>query len=238
MIHQTSRKQTISTLSNIKVLLADDHSVVREGLRSLLDAERDIIVVGEAKTGREALQMALDLQPDIMLMDIAMPLLNGMEATRQMQVAAPHIKVVALSAHNDDVYVEQMVAVGARGYLVKQTSFKIVAEAIRSVHQGKFYFSQSINSKFNNEDWKFPSPGASPLRKSLALSSREAEVLQLIAEGSANKQIASHLEISIKTVEKHRQHLMSKLNIHDTAGLTRYAIGAGIIESSVHLAAI
>jgi DNA-binding NarL/FixJ family response regulator len=231
VIHSSMNTASETSKNGIDVLLADDHTLVREGLRSLLDSEFGINVVGEAKTGREALQMALQLQPDIVLMDVAMPLLNGVEATRQLQDAAPHIKVLVLSAHSDDAYVERVLSSGARGYLAKQSSFQILAEAIRTVHQGKLYLSRNIEGKFLNQTKKYPAPGFAYLKKRPALSSRELEVLQLIAEGKANKQIASILEISIKTVEKHRQNLMNKLDIHDTAGLTRYAIGAGVIES-------
>jgi DNA-binding NarL/FixJ family response regulator len=158
-----------------------------------------------------------------------------MEATRQLRASLPDTKILILSAHSDDAYVEQMIALGASGYLIKQTSFQILSTAIREVHKGNKFFSPSIDNHFRNHDWKATDRG-DPLKKKLVpLSSREVEVLQLISEGSANKQIASALGISIKTVEKHRQHLMAKLHIHDTAGLTRYAISAGIIESSVQL---
>lgn len=222
-------------MKQITVLLADDHEVVRKGLRALLEAEADIEVIGEAETGRQALQMALKFRPAVILMDIAMPLLNGLEATRQLQAAVPESKVLILSAHSDDAYVEQVIAMGARGYLIKQTSFQILSTAIREVNKGNMFFSPSISDHFRNHDWKSADPGMSPKKKLAALSAREAEVLQLIAEGKANKQIAGELEISIKTVEKHRQNLMGKLHIHDTAGLTRYAISAGIIENSVQV---
>ena len=218
----------------IKVLLADDHSIVREGLRALLESEKDIEVIGEAETGRDVLILAVKLKPDIILMDIAMPLLNGMEATRQLKTLAPNSKVLVLSAHSDAAYVEKMLGLGIRGYLIKQNSFKILATAIREVNMGNMYFSPTIATHFQNQDWKTILPKNAPLKNLAPLSSREMEVLQLVAEGNANKKIASLLTLSIKTVEKHRQHLMSKLNIHDTAGLTRYAISSGIIENIVH----
>jgi DNA-binding NarL/FixJ family response regulator len=218
----------------ITVLMAEDHAVVREGLRALLAAESDIEVIGEAENGRQAVSMALKLRPAVMVMDIAMPLLNGLEATRQILDAVPEIKVLVLSAHGDDAYVEHIMALGAAGFLIKQTSFETLSRAIRDAHQGKKYFSPAIAEHFRNRDWKLQQGKEQVMRKRLpALSAREAEVLQLITEGLANKQVAAELRISIKTVEKHRQHLMQKLNIHDTAGLTRYAIAAGIIESSV-----
>jgi len=220
-------------MKRITVLLAEDHMVVREGFRKLLAAEADLEVVGEAQTGRQAVALARKLRPAVVVMDIAMPLLNGLEATRQIRKAIPGTKVLILSAHNDDAYVEQAIAFGAVGFLVKQTSSHDLSRAIREVQNGNTFFSPSIAGRLHNQ--KSPN-GGGPLKKKLAhLSSRELEVLQLIAEGKANKQTAAELGISIKTVEKHRQNLMSKLNIHEISGLTRYAIAAGIIESSVQL---
>jgi DNA-binding NarL/FixJ family response regulator len=212
----------------ITVLLAEDHLVVREGLRALLRSESDIEVVGEAQDGRRAVQLAKSLLPAVVVMDIAMPLLNGLEATRQILKAAPATRVLILSAHGDDEYVEQTAALGAAGYLIKQTSAHLLAKAIRDVHAGKTVFSPAISRRLLDRHQR--SPG-----RLAGLSSREVEVLQLIAEGKANKQAAAELGISIKTVEKHRQNLMGKLDIHDTAGLTRYAIAAGIIENTIKL---
>ena len=209
--------------------------IVREGFRKLLAAEADLEVVGEAQTGREAVALAKKLRPAVVVMDIAMPLLNGLEATRQILKALPGTKVVILSAHSDDAYVQHATELGAVGFLLKQTSSHDLSRAIREVHKGNTFFSPSIDKRLHNHFQKSPN-GGGPLKKKIArLSSREAEVLQLIAEGQPNKQVAGELGISIKTVEKHRQSLMQKLNIHDVAGLTRYAIGAGIIESSVQV---
>jgi DNA-binding NarL/FixJ family response regulator len=220
-------------MKRITVLLAEDHLIVREGFRSLLKSESDIEVVGEAQTGRQAVALAKKLRPAVIVMDIAMPLLNGLEATRQIRQAIPGAKVLMLSAHNDDAYVEQAIAFGAVGFLLKQTSSNDLSRAIREVEKGNTFFSPSIAKRLHEQ----VSPaGGRPLRKRVArLTSRELEVLQLIAEGQPNKQVADELGISIKTVEKHRQTLMQKLNIHEVAGLTRYAIGAGFIESSVQL---
>jgi DNA-binding NarL/FixJ family response regulator len=218
----------------ITVLLADDHTVVREGLRALLEMDDDLEVVGEAQTGREAVQLTRKLLPAVVVMDIAMPLLNGLEATRQILQALPATKVIVLSAHGDDAYVEQVIELGAAGYLIKQSSALVLAKAIREVHNGKKFFSPAIAKRLaNRPDHSFQ--GATGRHKKITpgLTSREIEILQLIAEGLANKQAAAELGISIKTVEKHRQHLMSKLDIHDTAGLTRYAINAGVVESRV-----
>jgi DNA-binding NarL/FixJ family response regulator len=219
----------------IRVLIAEDHIVVREGLRALLEAEPDIEVIGEAENGRQILHLADKMNPSVVLMDIAMPVLNGLEAARQMRKNHPNIRILVLSAHGDDAYVEQMMSLGARGYLLKQTSFQQLAKAIREVDKGNTYFSSAIVHHFRDKDWRFRVGGA-PAKTALSrLSSRESEVLQLIAESKSNKQVASILGISIKTVEKHRQNLMDKLDVHDTAGLTRYAISAGVIESSVQL---
>lgn len=222
----------------ITVLLTEDHMVVREGLRKLLEGESDMEVVGEASNGRQAVEVVRKLRPDVVVMDIAMPLLNGLEATRQIRQAVPGAKVLILSAHSDDTYVEKVIAMGASGYLIKQTSAQYLSEAIRDIHKGKRYFSPTISRRLGYGDQKVPDRDAFSGSPIPALSSREAEVLQLVAEGKANKQVAAELGISIKTVEKHRDHLMRKLDIHDTAGLTRYAIEAGIIESSVQVTII
>jgi DNA-binding NarL/FixJ family response regulator len=171
-------------------------------------------------------------------MDIAMPVLNGLEATRQILIANPAAKVIILSAHSDDEYIERMTAVGAVGFLEKQTSADVLTKAIREVAKGNKFFSPSIARRMSDSLNKPRDRDGLVKANATRLTSRESEVLQLVAEGSANKQVAAALGISIKTVEKHRQHLMDKLNIHDTAGLTRYAISAGVIESSVQLTII
>jgi DNA-binding NarL/FixJ family response regulator len=222
-------------MKRITVLLAEDHQIVREGLRSLLEHEHDIEVVGEAETGRQAVQLTRKLRPEVVVMDIAMPWLNGLEATRQIRKAFPDTKVLILSAHSDEAYVEQVVMLGAAGFLLKQTSSAVLAEAIRAVHQGNSFFSFPVFRPLTGREQKSSVRGGQFKRNRNRLSSREVEVLQLIAEGKPNKQVAAELGVSFKTVDKHRQHLMSKLNIHDIAGLTRYAIREGIIESTVHV---
>ena len=209
--------------------------VVREGFRKMLELENDLEVVGEAQNGRQAVVMAKKLCPDVVLMDIAMPLLNGLEATRQVLKALPAIKVLILSAHSDDAYVKNATESGAVGFLLKQTSSHVVCEAIREVQKGKTFFSPAVAKRLHQLEGKSLDRAGMPRSRKVRLTSREVEVLQLIAEGKANKEAAAELGISIKTVEKHRDHLMQKLNIHDTAGLTRYAISAGIIESSVQM---
>lgn len=220
---------------NVTVLLADDHMIVREGLRKLLEDESDIEVVGEASSGREAVEMTRKLCPDVVVMDIAMPRMNGLEATAQIRRANPDVKVLILSAHSDDSYVEKVMSLGAVGYMIKQTSAQFLSEAIREVHKGNTFFSKPVATRRSLRKQKSLNRKGLPKDKNVSLSSRETEVLQLVAEGDANKQIAAALGISIKTVEKHRDHVMCKLDIHDTAGLTRYAIQEGIIESSVQI---
>jgi len=219
----------------IKTLLADDHTIVREGLRALLVADGRIEVVGEARNGREAVELAATLHPDVVVMDIAMPLLNGLEATRQILSATPGTKVLILSAHSDDAYIDRVIAVGAVGFLIKQTSAQILAKAIHEVMEGHTFYSPQVSKRLREHYQAPDKAGGLMIKKATGLTSRELEVIQLIAEGQANKQVAAGLNISIKTVEKHRQHLMDKLNIHDTAGLTRYAIARGILESSVQV---
>jgi DNA-binding NarL/FixJ family response regulator len=219
----------------ITVLLAEDHTIVREGFRKMLELENDLQVVGEAEDGRQAVAMVKKLRPAVVLMDIAMPRLNGLEATRQVLKAVPATKVLILSAHSDDAYITDATDSGAVGFLLKQTSSHAVCEAIREVQKGNTFFSPAVSRRLHELEGKSPVRAGMPRPRNARLSSRETEVLQLIAEGKANKETAAELGISIKTVEKHREKVMGKLNIHDTAGLTRYAISAGIIESSVQL---
>jgi DNA-binding NarL/FixJ family response regulator len=222
----------------ISVLVAEDHMIVRQGLKALLESEGDLKVVGEAENGRVAVELVHKLRPDVVLMDIAMPLLNGLEATRQILKAFPETKIILLSAYKDDAYIEQATLLGAVGYLVKQSSLDAIAKVIREVHRGRVFFSPEVARNLVHPGQRLPIRDDLLKKKIAHLTSRESEVLQLVAEGQANKQIAGTLGISIKTVEKHRQHLMEKLNIHDTAGLTRHAIAAGIIESSVKITII
>ena len=225
----------MSIAKKIKVLLAEDHTIVRQGLCSLMKADGGFQVVGEARTGREAVAMAQALRPDVILMDISMPVLNGLEATRQVLKANPAARVVILSAHTDDVYVERMKETGAAGYIEKQTSGEILTQAIRAVVSGCVFYSPAIAKRLHEDRRNRPGRVDQVQVHAVRLTSREAEVLQLVAEGLANKQVAAALGISIKTVEKHRQYLMDKLNIHDTAGLTRYAIATGVIEGRVQV---
>jgi len=230
------RKNPPNMKTPITVILADDHTIVRQGLRALLNVESDIQVIAEAENGRETVEIAAKLSPDVLVMDIAMPLLNGLEATRQILKSSPKTKILILTAHGDDAYVTQAMSLGARGFLVKQTAAHVLPEAIRQVHRGSVFFSPAISQRLIQNQQNSQQSGKPKTAVAIVkLTSRETEILQLVAEGLANKQSAAELNISIKTVEKHRQSLMQKLNIHDTAGLTRYAISVGIIESSVQV---
>ncbi|HEX2618267.1 MAG TPA: response regulator transcription factor [Flavobacteriales bacterium] len=224
-------------MKSLTVLLAEDHTIVREGLRKILDLADDVTVVGEAGNGREAVLMAKRLIPAVVLMDIAMPLLNGFEATRQILRSQPDTRVLMLSAYSDEAYVHTAIEAGVVGFLLKQTSANDLCHAIREVHAGRTFFVPQLPLPHQVLTTRLPP--ARPLgpehNRKPRLSPREREVLQLIAEGKANKETAAGLGISIKTVEKHREHLMRKLGIHDTAGLTRYAIAVGIIESSAQV---
>jgi DNA-binding NarL/FixJ family response regulator len=218
----------------ITLLLVEDHAIVRQGMSALLNAEGSFQIVGEARNGREAVELAPKLRADVILMDIAMPVLNGLEATRQILAADPSARIIILSAHSDDAYIERMMAAGVAGFLEKQSSSDVLSKAITEVANGKTYFSSSVTKRMEATT-QSPGRDGLPKPRGIRLTTRESEVLQLVAEGSPNKEVATKLGISIKTVEKHREHLMAKLDIHDTAGLTRYAIAAGVIESSVQL---
>jgi DNA-binding NarL/FixJ family response regulator len=225
-------------MNRISVLIVEDHTMVREGLRMMFKLDPNIEVVGEAQDGRKAVVLAMELRPDVVLMDIAMPGLNGLEATRQLVRLLPGIRIIILSAHCDDAYVKSAVDSGAAGFLLKQDSTHDICRAIREVHQGGIHYSSSVTKRFVRINPRTRDRSGKMAKKTSLLTSREMEVLQLVAEGKANKEVAAELGISIKTVEKHRGHLMEKLDIHDTAGLTRHAIASGIIESSVQVTII
>lgn len=213
-------------MRKIKILLADDHKITRQGLRSLLANEPDMEVVAEAEEGRGAVRLAGELKPDVVIMDVSMPDLNGMEATRQIVKRLQAVKVVALSMHSDNMYVTEMLKSGVCGYLLKDCAFEELASAIRSVLDGKTYLSPSISGVIVNGYLnRLSNPDAD---SSEVLSDREREVLQIIAEGKTTKQIALRLHISVKTVETHRRKIMNKLNIFNVAELTKYAIRKGL----------
>ena len=210
----------------IKVLIADDHQIVREGLRSMLEKEPWIKVVGEAEEGRTALRLARELTPDVIIIDVAMPDLNGIEATRQILAEFPAIKIIALSMHDDRRFILNMVKAGAKGYLLKDSAFKDLVTAIRVVVANKTYLSSEITD-IVVKDYLATSTSEESSAFSL-LSPREREVLQLIAEGKTTNQMAEDLHISIKTVETHRAQLMAKLGVKGVAELTKYAIREGL----------
>ncbi len=225
-------------MKHITVLIAEDHTIVREGICKILELDTELEIVGEAENGRDAVALAKKFRPAVVLMDVAMPLLNGFEATRQILKSLPNTKVLILSAYSDEAYVANATDAGAVGFLLKQTSAHEVCRAIRDVYEGKTFFASRLASFYRDLSIQTPAlTGSHTINhfKKAHLTPREREVLQLIAEGKANKETAAGLGISIKTVEKHREHLMRKLDIHDTAGLTRHAIAAGVIESSVRV---
>jgi len=215
-------------MRRITLLLVDDHNVIRQGLRALLRFEPNFEIVGEAASGREAVALAQRLSPNVIVMDLAMPLLNGMEATRQIIRAWPRTKIVVLSAYDDAKYVEPVIAAGAAAYLRKDAAANELIAAVREVVSGKAYFSPEISRLRQKHASEGDHQRKEPLE--VKLSFREAEVLQLIAEGFGNKQIASELNITVKTAQNYRRSIMVKLNVHSVVGLVHYAVRTGIIE--------
>jgi len=211
---------------SIRILLAEDHKIMREGLRSLLEKQPDMEVIAEAGDGREALRLVQETSPNIVVMDVVMPDLNGMEATRQIVGECPGVKVIALSMHSDNLFVTEMLKSGASGYLLKDCAFEELARAIRAVVGGKTYLSPAISGVVIDDYLHRLSK--SDFSDSEVLTDREREVLQLLAEGKSTKQIALKLHISVKTVETHRRQIMNKLDIHTVAELTKYAIRKGL----------
>ena len=214
---------------SIEVLIADDHTMFREGMCSLLQKELNIKVVGEANNGREAVKLTLELKPDIVVMDITMPDLNGMEATRKIKKVIPQIKVICLSMHSDRRYVVDMFRAGASGYLIKSCAYKELTDAINIVAANQTYISPQIAHIVVDESISKQKTAKKKAVKS-TLTPREREILQLIAEGKNTKYIARHLHKSTKTVETHRRNIMRKLKIKSVAELTKYAINEGIIS--------
>ena len=215
-------------MDKLQIFLADDHTILRAGLRALLEDEPDMVVVGEAEDGRTAVKLACQLLPDVVLMDIAMPLLSGLEATRQIRHDCPQVKVLILTMHDNEDYIRQALANGAMGFILKDAAAHELLDAIRAVHRGEAVLSPAITRLVIEDYLRW-----GDLQKdysSNGLSPREREVLQLIAEGYSNRQISEIMSISIKTVQTHRMNLMSKLDLHDRADLIKYAIQRKIID--------
>jgi len=215
-------------MSKITVLVAEDHTIVRKGICSLIDGKADIQVLGEAENGREAIEKVTALSPDVVLMDISMPYLNGLEATRQIKKMFPQIKILALTMHTNEEYILQILQAGASGYVIKQAAPAELISAIHAVYAGDSFLSPTVSKTIIDEYLKHASPGVQEEREKL--TDREREVLQLIAEGYSNREIADKLQVSIKTVGVHRTNLMEKLEIHNVTDLVKYALRKGIIS--------
>jgi DNA-binding NarL/FixJ family response regulator len=211
---------------NIKVLIAEDHDVVREGLKILISADAGIEIAGEANNGATAVRLARKLQPDVVLMDLAMPKVNGLEATREIRQHVPQSKVLVLSAYKDDETLQKMLAAGVSGYITKHSAAEELLTAIRELSKGNSYFSPAVCGQAKARQRQSVQSGRYGRAR---LTQREVEVLRLIARGQPNKEIAFTLGISIKTIEKHRQAVMDKLDLHDIARLTRYAMAKGLV---------
>jgi len=209
-----------------RILLVDDHNMIREGLRAILGKENDMLVVAEAENGRETLRLVSELRPDMIIIDVAMPDLNGIETTRRLVVDHPRSKIIALSMHSDQRFVTKMFEAGAHGYLLKDCASKELVGAIRAVMANETYLSPSVTGAMVNDyvgEQKRPELSAFTV-----LTAREREILQMIAEGRSTKDIADRLNVSSKTVETHRRRIMNKLNVHSVAQLTKYAVREGL----------
>lgn len=211
-------------LKKTRILLADDHALVRQGFRMILAAEPDFEVAGEATNGREALALCSELKPDVIVMDVTMPELNGIEATRRIMEAHPRIRILALSMHKDAVYVREILRAGASGYLLKDAIDTDLIAAVRSIARGEGYLSPGVSEAVLSD---YRRHVTDPID---LLSSREREVLQLIAEGKTNKEIASLLNLSVYTIDAHRGKIMEKLNLHSTGELVRFAVRKGLVD--------
>jgi DNA-binding NarL/FixJ family response regulator len=215
----------------IRVVLVDDHTILREGVRSLLDEESDIVVVGEADDGLEALEVVETLAPDVVIMDMVMPRMNGLEATREIKQRRPEVRVLILSMYDDDEYVQQIIQAGASGYVLKRVAAGELVHAIREVHKGSSFLQPTIAAKLI-EDYvrRVRGETATEARGADPLTDRERQVLKLIAEGHTNQRIAELLHLSKKTVESHRANIMRKLDLHDVTELVKYALRTGLIQ--------
>ncbi len=216
----------------IRIILADDHQIVRECIRALIERQPGMEVIAEAENGRTAVQMVQELLPDVVIMDINMPDMNGLEATRQITAIVPNVKIVALSAYSDRRFVVEMLKAGASGYVSKNHDFKEVIEAIRAAAANRNYLNPETAALIIKDYTHLLSKEASPVFSSL--TPRERETLQLLSEGKTTREIASGLQINIKTVETYRKHIMDKLDIHTIAELTKYAIREGLTTLEIN----
>ena len=216
-------------MPNLGILLADDHTLMRQGLRKILEERSDWEVVAEAGDGREAVRLALEHNPDVAVMDIAMPLLNGIEATRQITRRAPEVRVLILSMYSDEAYILQVLQAGAKGYLLKDSADADLIRAVNAVGKGKSFFSPAV-AKVMLDDYVRHLAERGITDRYDSLSEREREIFQLIAEGHSNKEMAELLSLSVSTVETHRAHIMEKLDVHSTAEIVLYAVRKGVIS--------
>jgi DNA-binding NarL/FixJ family response regulator len=216
-------------MPRLRILIADDHTIVRQGIRKILEDQPDWEVVAEAGDGREAVRQALELKPDIAVLDIGMPLLNGIEATSQIVRRAPHVKVVILSMHRDEAYITRALQAGAKGYLLKDSADEDLIRALTVVNQGKSFFSPAV-TKVMLDDYVRHLAERGVVDRYDSLSEREREIFQLVAEGRSNKEIADLLFVSPNTVETHRAHIMEKLDVHSAVELVLYAVRKGLIS--------
>lgn len=219
-------------MSKIKILIADDHAIVRDGLRQILSDLKDFTVIGEAADGKEALEKVKSLHPDVLLLDIAMPTLNGLEAIRLIKQSASQVQIVILSMHSKETYVQQALTAGALGYILKASPSSDIIEAIRAAHRGEYFLSSKLRTEvicaYAKSSRSIPTAGGYDL-----LSEREQQVFRLVAQGYSTAQIGDFLCVSPKTVEKHRTSIMNKLGVHDRFGLMKYAIKIGVVDPAL-----
>jgi DNA-binding NarL/FixJ family response regulator len=217
-------------MTSLRILIADDHSVVRAGLRTLLESRSGWTVCAEASDGRDAVDKATKLKPDVAILDIGMPLLNGVDATRRIRISSPHTEILILTMHESDDLVQQVVEAGAHGYILKDDADRVLLAAVEALRLHKPYFSTRVSSALDSEEFSAPiADGTKPPRS--RLTPREREILQLLAEGKSNKEVASLLGISVNTAEAHRSNIMLKLDLHSVAELIHYALRNNIIKS-------